>query len=171
MAFILVWLACLVAVIAAVTLLTGGEPPKPHTVPSTAALAVKALLGWMAFRQRRHVGRLKKLPAWMAHLDRLSMWMAAGLGVVLQPWGLVAAGAAMLVQSKLYTAGDRLTLVLFCLRVTSSLLATKLYTAFAPVEAGARLGRLQKWINHHTDQAIVTASPCGGGLIRSEVAE
>ena len=106
----------------------------------------------------------------MAHLDWLSMWMAAGLGVVLQPWGLVAAGAAVLVQSRLYTAGDRLMLVLFCLRVTSSLLATKLYTAFAPVEARARLGRLQKWISHHTDQAIVTASPCGGGLIRSEVA-
>ena len=79
--------------------------------------------------------------------------------------------AACRAPGGLSTAGDRLTLVLFCLRVTSSLLATKLYTAFAPVEAGARLGRLQKWINHHTDQAIVTASPCGGGLIRSEVAE
>ena len=60
----------------------------------------------------------------------------------------MAAGAATVVKSKLSAAGDWLTLVLFCL------LATELYTVFAPVEAGARLERLQKWINHLTDQAI-----------------
>jgi hypothetical protein len=40
LAFILGWLACLVAVIAAVVLVTGGEPPQPRTAPSTAALAL-----------------------------------------------------------------------------------------------------------------------------------
>ena len=60
LAFILGWLACLVAVIAAVVLTTGGVPPKPQTAPSTAVLAVKLTLGvaliLLAVRQRRRMG-------------------------------------------------------------------------------------------------------------------
>jgi len=162
LAFILGWMACLVAVLAAVIVLTGGKPPEPHTAPSTAALVVKALLGvvliWVAFRQRRHIGRPRKQPGWMARLDHLSLWTAAGLGVFLQPWSLVAAGAATVVQAKLSTAGDWLTLVLFCLLATSSFLAMELYAAFAPAAAGARMEQLRKWIDMHTDQAIVALS-------------
>ena len=70
LAFILGWLACLVAVIAAVVLVTGGHPPKPQTAPSTAVLAVKLALGIVlilfAVRQRRRMGRPRKPPAWMA---------------------------------------------------------------------------------------------------------
>ena len=40
LAFILGWLACLVVVIGAVILLTGGKPPAPATAPSTAVLAI-----------------------------------------------------------------------------------------------------------------------------------
>jgi Sap, sulfolipid-1-addressing protein len=162
LAFILGWLACLVAVIAAILLVTGGKPPEPHTAPSTAALVVKAFLGavliWVGFRQRRRMGRPRKQPGWMARLDSLSLWTVAGLGVFLQPWSLVAAGAATVVQAKLSTAGDWLTLVLFCLLATSSFLAMELYAAFAPEAAGARLEQVQKWINSHTDQAIVVLS-------------
>jgi peptidoglycan/LPS O-acetylase OafA/YrhL len=90
LAFILGWLACLVAVIAAVIITTGGTPPEPQTTPSTAALAVKLALGivliLLAVRQRRRKGRPRKQPTWMASLDRLSLWTAAGLAVFLQPW-------------------------------------------------------------------------------------
>jgi threonine/homoserine/homoserine lactone efflux protein len=96
LAFILGWLACLVVVIAAVILVTGGNPPQPNTAPSTAALAVKLALGvlliGLAVRQWRRMGRPRKPPAWMARLDRLSPWTAAGLAAFLQPWALVAAG-------------------------------------------------------------------------------
>jgi hypothetical protein len=159
LAFILGWTACLVAVIAAVVLVTGGKPPKPHTAPSTAALVVKALLGalliWIGLRQRRRMGRPRKQPGWMARLDHLSLWAAAGLGIFLQPWTLVAAGAATVVQAKLSTAGDWLTLVLFCLLATSSFLAMELYAAFAPTAAGARFEQVHTWIDTHQDQAIV----------------
>ena len=115
LAFILGWTACLVAVIAVVVLVTGGKPPEPHTAPSTAALVVKALLGalliWVGLRQRRRMGRPRKQPGWMARLDHLSPWAAAGLGAFLQPWTLVAAGAATVVQAKLTTAGAWLALV------------------------------------------------------------
>ena len=41
LAFILGWMACLVAVIAAVVLATGGNPPRQHTAPSTVVLVVR----------------------------------------------------------------------------------------------------------------------------------
>jgi Sap, sulfolipid-1-addressing protein len=162
LAFILGWMACLVAVIAAVVLVTGGNPPRPQTAPSTAVLVVKALLGalliWIGLRQRRRMGRPRKQPGWMARLDNLSLWAAAGLGIFLQPWTLVAAGAATVVQAKLSTAGDWLALVFFCLLATSSYLILELYAAFAPAAAGARLEQIHKWINAHQDQAIVVGA-------------
>jgi NAD/NADP transhydrogenase beta subunit len=161
LAFILGWLAVLVVVIAVVVLVTGGKPPQPSTAPSTAALVVKAVLGVVLILfgiQRRRSGRPRKPPTWMARLDRLSPWAAAGLGVFLQPWALVAAGAATVVQAKLSSAGDYLTLVLFCLLATSSFLAMELYAAFAPAAASARLGQVRAWIDDHKDQAIIVGS-------------
>src|SRR5215467_4970302 len=169
LAFIAGWMACLVAVIAVVVLITGGKPPKPHTAPSTAALVVKALLGavliWVGLRQRRRIGRPRKQPGWMARLDHLSLWAAVGLGVFLQPWTLVAAGAATVVQAKLSTAGDWLTLVLFCLLATSSFLILELYAVFAPAAAGARFEQIHKWINTHQDQAIAVGSLAVGAWL------
>ena len=162
LAFILGWTACLVAVIAATILLTGGKPPRPHTAPSTAALLVKALLGalliWVGLRHRRRMGRPRKQPGWMARLDHLSLCAAAGLGVFLQPWSLVAAAAATVVQAKLTTAGDWLALIVFCLVATSSYLAMELYATFAPAAAAARFDQIHKWIDTHQDQAIVVGA-------------
>jgi len=159
LAFILGWLACLVAVIAAVLLTTGGTPPKPQTAPSTAVLAVKLTLGvaliLLAVRQRRRMGRPRKPPGWMASLDRLSIWSAAGVAAFLQPWTLVAAGAATVTQAKLSTAGDYVTLLLFCLLGTSSFLFLELYAAFAPAAAGVRLDRLREWLDTNRDQVII----------------
>jgi Sap, sulfolipid-1-addressing protein len=159
LAFILGWLACLVAVIAAVVLTTGGRPPKPQTAPSTAVLAIKLALGilliLLAVRQRRRMGRPRKPPGWMASLDRLSLCSAAGIAVFLQPWTLAAAGAATVAQAKLSTAGDYTALMLFCLAGTSSFLYLELYAAFAPAAAGARLDRLRTWLDTHRDQVII----------------
>lgn len=162
LAFILGWTACLVVVVAAVLLLTGGKPPRPNTAPSVAALAIRALLGavliWVGLRQRRRMGRPHKQPAWMARLDHLSLWAAAGLGAFLQPWSLVAAGAATIVQAELSTVGDWLTLVMFCLLATSAFLVMELYATFAPAAATVRLKQVQTLIAAHQDQVIVVLS-------------
>ena len=159
LAFILGWLACLVAVIAAVIVSTGNNPPAPQTVPSDAALAVKLAAGvvliLIAVRQRRRMGRPRKPPAWMARLDQLSLLGAAGLAAFLQPWTLVAAGAATVVEAKLDTAGSYLVLVLFCLLATSSFLYLELYATFATGKAAARLERMRKWLDSHQDQVII----------------
>ena len=162
LAFILGWLACLVAVIAVVVLLTGGEPPKPRTAPSNAILGVKLGLGvvliLIAVRQRRRMGRPRKPPAWMAGLDRLAPWSAAGLAAFLQPWTLVAAGAATVAQATLATAGNYLALLLFCLLATSSFLALELAVVFRPTAADARIKALRTWLDTHRDQLIIVLS-------------
>jgi threonine/homoserine/homoserine lactone efflux protein len=159
LAFILGWLACLVAVIAAVIVTTGNNPPEPQTVPSDAALAVKLAAGvvliLIAVRQRRRMGRPRKPPAWMARLDQLSLLGAAGLAAFLQPWTLVAAGAATITEAKLGTAGSYLVLILFCLLATSSFLYLELYATFASGKAAARLERMRKWLDSHQDQVII----------------
>jgi threonine/homoserine/homoserine lactone efflux protein len=159
LAFLLGWLACLIVVIAAVIAATGNSPPKPQTVPSTAILAVKLTLGvtliLLAVRQRRRIGRPRKPPAWMASMDRLSLWSAAGLAAFLQPWALVAAGASTIAGAKLATAGSYLALVFFCLLATGSFLYLELYATFAPAKAGARLARLRAWLDSHQDQVII----------------
>ena len=159
LAFVLGWVACLVVVIAAVITTTGDNPPEPNTAPSTASLAVRLALGIVlivaAERRRRRMGRPRKPPGWMARLDGLSLWSAAGFAVFLQPWTLVAAGAATIIGAKLSTPGDYLTLVLFCLLATSSFLYLELYATFAPGAAGVRLDKMRTWLDTHQDQVII----------------
>jgi hypothetical protein len=159
LAFILGFMASVVAVIAAVLLTTGGDPPRQHTAPSTAALVVKALLGvlliWIGLRQRRRRGRPRKPPTWMARLDHMSPAAAVGFGAFMVPWSLVAIGAATIVQAQLSTLGDWLVLVMFCLLALSAFLVMELYAVFSPEAAQVRLGRVRSWIDAHTDQAII----------------
>ena len=159
LAFILGWLACLVVVIAAVIAATGNNPPKPQTVPSTAALAVKLALGVvlivMALRKRRQRGQPRKPSAWMAKLDRLSLLSVAGLAAFLQPWTLVAAGAATILEAKLTTPESYLALIFFCLLATASFLYLEIYATFAGERADARLQQLRDWLNGHQDQVVI----------------
>ena len=159
LAFILGWLACLVVVIGAVVLLTGGKPPAPSTAPSTAVLAIKLALGVVlilyALWQWRRMGRPRKTPAWMGRLDQLSAWTAAGLAAFLQPWTLVAAGAATVSQAKLSNVWEWLVLLLFCLLATSSFLYLELSAAFRPAAAGALFEKLRTWLDTHQEQVII----------------
>jgi hypothetical protein len=91
----------------------------------------------------------------MARLDRLSLWGAAGLAAFLQPWTLVAAGAATVTAAKLATAASYLVLILFCLLATSSYLYLEVYATFAPARAGTRLERMRAWLDSHQDQVLI----------------
>jgi hypothetical protein len=159
LAFVLGWLACLVVVIAGVVLITGGQPPAPSTAPSTAVLALKLALGVVlilyAARQWRRMGRPRKTPAWMGRLDQLSGWTAAGLAAFLQPWTLVAAGAATVSQAKVSGFAEYLILLLFCLLATSTFLYLELMAAFRPAAAAVRVTTLRTWLDTHQDQVIV----------------
>ncbi|MEU9988032.1 GAP family protein [Streptomyces sp. NPDC048045] len=163
--FILSWLACLVAVIAMVLALTGGHPPAPRSTPSTAVLAAKLAIGvglvvYGVYRRRRMVAershhRAPEPPSLTSELDRSTVWTSAGLAVLLQPWGMVAAGATTVVSADLSHPVTWLVLFSFCLLATASLLAVELYVVLAPEQAKPRLLKLRAWMKEHQQQAIV----------------
>ncbi|MET9674693.1 GAP family protein [Streptomyces sp. NPDC006482] len=166
LAFLLSWLANLVAVIAVVAVLTDGQPPARHSVPSTAAIVVKlaiglALMVYGVYRYRRPP-RPHGPPRWTARIDNASLVAAAGLAWLLQPWGLVGAGAATAVDANLSTAADWLALAGYCLLATLSLIVMAIYTLWAPRAANARLNALRNWLGHHQEQLIVALALLAG---------
>jgi len=164
-AFIFGWLLSLAAVVAITVLVTGNKPPQPNTAPSLGALAAKIAIGvalvLIAVRQRRRMGKPrppKKPPKWQTGLDNMSPWYAMGLAPLTQPWGLVAAGVAVITEAKLTSWESYIALFLFCLVSTAVYIALELYAGFRPERAQAFLGRIRTWIDTHTDQVIIVVS-------------
>jgi hypothetical protein len=164
-AFVFGWLVSLGIVVTITVLATGDNPPKPATVPSLASLAVKIALGVflvvIASRHRRRMGQPKppkKPPKWQASVDKMSPWFAMGLAPALQPWGLIAAGAATVVSAKLSSWESYLALFGFCLLASSTYVGMEIYAAVRPEPSQAFLARISKWIDSHTDQAIIWGS-------------
>ncbi|MCT9011477.1 GAP family protein [Streptomyces rhizosphaerihabitans] len=162
LAFLLSWLANLIVVIACVVLLTGGQPPARHSVPSTATIAVKLAIGLALVlygAHRRHrPPHPHGPPRWTARIDNASPTTAAGLAWLLQPWAMVGAGAATAVDADLSTLTDWLALTGYCLLATLSLIIMEMYTVWAPTTAKTRLNALRSWLEQHQEQLIVTLS-------------
>jgi hypothetical protein len=166
--FVLGWLGTLVLIVAVIVLVTGGKPLIPKSTPSTAALVIKlaagVLLIGIAERRRRRLSsssaapKEKRQPKWMARIDQMNPLTAAGLGFLLQPWVLVAAGVTTIVEGKLDTPVEYLAVFAFAVWCSASYLALETYAALRPEVVKARLQALLDWINTHTDQAIVFLS-------------
>jgi hypothetical protein len=88
----------------------------------------------------------------------MTVWYAMALGPLTQPWGLIAAGVTVITGAKLSSWQDYLTLALFCVIATSSILAMEIYAASRPQPAQEFLTRSRPWIDTHTDQVIVIVS-------------
>src|SRR5271170_3603146 len=164
-AFVFGWLVSLAIVVTVTVLATGNNPPKPATAPSLAALAVKIVLGVVlvriAVRHIRARGRPKppkKQPKWQAHVDSMSPWFALVLAPALQPWVLIGAGAATVVEAKLSSWESYLTLFGFCVLASASYLAMEIYAVVKPDQSQAVLGRFRTWMETHTDQVIILGS-------------
>src|ERR1700722_8499355 len=161
-AFVLGWLVSLAVVVTVTVLATGNNPPKPATAPSLAALAVKIVLGLIlvkiAIQHIRARGRPRpprKPPRWQAQVDSMSPWFAMALAPTLQPWVLIGAGAATVVEAKLSSWESFLALVGFCVLASASYLAMEIYAGFNPDKSQALLARFRTWIGTHTDQVII----------------
>ena len=141
-AYVFGWLVSLAIVVTVTVLATGDNPPKPNTVPSLASLAVKIAIGaflvGLAIRQRRRMRgpkKPKKQPKWQEHVDNMSPWFALGLAPTLQPWTLIAAGAATVVEAKVSNWESALALFGFCVLGSSSYIAMEIYTGLGPPRA------------------------------------
>ncbi len=161
-AFIFGWLVSLAVVVAVTVLATGNQPPKPNTAPSLAALALKIAIGvalvGIAVRQQRRRGRPKKpkkTPKWQAGVDNMSPWFAIGLAPLVQPWGLIAAGASTVTKAKVSSFQSALALIFFCLLATASYLTLEILAGFRPEKGQAILTGIRTWMDTHTDQVII----------------
>ena len=164
-AFVFGWLVSLAIVVAITVLATGDNPPKPSTAPSLAGLAVKIAIGVglvaIAIRQRRRMGqpkKPKKPPKWQEHVDNMSPWFAFGLAPAVQPWALIGAGAATVMEAKLSSWESGIALFAFCVLGSSSYLTMEIYAVFRPDKSKAFLAKFRTWIDTHTDQVIVLGS-------------
>ena len=170
--FIFGWLASLAAVIALTLLATGNNPPKPSTGPSIAALVVKLVIGLVLvaigirqWRRRNQPKKEKPPPKWQSSVDNMSPWFAMALGVLVQPWGLVAAGVATVMEAKLSSWESYAVLFGFCVLASITYIALELYAAFRPTQTQALLTRIRAWIAAHTDQVIVILALAVGFLL------
>jgi threonine/homoserine/homoserine lactone efflux protein len=164
-AFLFGWLVSLAIVVTIALVATGNNPPKPNTVPSLASLAVKIAIGTVlvviAIRQRRRMRgpkKPKKPPKWQEHVDNMSPWFAMGLAPALQPWTLIAAGAATVMEAKLADWESFLALVGFCVLGSSSYIAMEIYAGFKPDQSRVFLARFRTWMDAHTDRVIIIGS-------------
>ncbi|HYB19008.1 MAG TPA: GAP family protein [Streptosporangiaceae bacterium] len=164
-AYVFGWLVSLGIVVTITVLATGDNPPKPATAPSLAALAVKIVLGVILvmialrhIRARSQPKPPKKPPKWQEHVDNMSPWFALALAPTLQPWVLIGAGAAVVVEAKLSSWESFLALFLYCVLASASYLFLELYTVFRPARSQALMGSFRTWIDTHTDQVIIVGS-------------
>ena len=81
-----------------------------------------------------------------------------GLAPVVQPWVLIGAGAATVVEAKLSNWASDLTLAAFCVLASASYLALEIYAGFRPAQSQAFLARFRTWMDAHTDQVIIAGS-------------
>jgi Sap, sulfolipid-1-addressing protein len=81
-----------------------------------------------------------------------------GLAPALQPWVLINAGAATVVEAKLSSTESYLALFLFCVLASASYLAMEIYAGLKPGKSQAFLTTLRTCIDTHTDQVIIWGS-------------
>src|SRR5215468_11045166 len=158
--FILGWFLTLVLITVLTMAITGGKPLKKESTPSTANLIIKILLGCallaVAWRQRARRGRsTRAMPAWMAKLDRVNFAGAMGAGFLLQPWLLVAAGAATATDADLSEPVTLAVLAGYCVLATSTYLAMQAYGVLSPEAARSRLDGFRQFLTDHKDQVII----------------
>ena len=126
----------------------------PQSAPSTAALCVKLAVGvvlvFIGYRRwgKRATTEPKRQPKWMAGIDRINPLAAAGLGFLLQPWVLVAAGVATITEAKLSSGLEYLAVFAFCIWCTASYLVLEIYAALRPAGGQDQAQRAAR-MDHH----------------------
>jgi hypothetical protein len=160
------WLLCLAAITAVTVVLTGGSPPSRGSVPSDAALAVRIAIGlglvgfgiWRRAVAARGRATPRAEPRWQKGIDGMSLWFAALLAPITQPWGLMAAGVTVVMQADAASVGSVAMLAVFVVLASSTYLVLEVFAIVRRDRAHAIALALRAWIEAHTAQALVWGS-------------
>ena len=165
-AYILGWMGSLVFVIAITVVITEGRAPRPSTDPSIGISAAKAGIGAalvvFALYRHRHPRQRTGSPRWASGLDHISLFWAAALGALLQPWALVGAGADVVAGMNVPSAVSVLLLAGFCLLATATPIAMECYTVLSRDAATRRLDRIRHTLESHRERAVVLIATVAG---------
>jgi len=148
--YLLGWLVSLVAILVATSDLAGTSSSSSSTYLLVGLLL---LLGGIRHHNHPKLGPTRQ-PGWMKKIDDIGFWGAALLGVLLQPWGLVAAGGLKISQAHLGGATKVLDYILFGVLCTASILVMEGFALSAPEKAHDRLGRVRSWLDRHRNGTI-----------------
>jgi hypothetical protein len=159
LSFLAGWVTCLVAVLAAALLVTGGKPIVESSGSSLLGNSLKLAAGVVLLvigvitHQRRH--RPRSQPRYMARIDSLRGWQIAAFAAFLSPQAVVFAAGATVLDMKVGNFAEYLVLVGFVLVGSAPYLGLLVYTAFWPSHSEARLARLRAWLEVHRNQVLV----------------
>lgn len=163
--FIVGWVLSLTVVIALTLAATGNNPPRSGTVPSQAALAIRIAIGvallCIALRRKRMMGRTRKPkdpPRWQAGVDHMSPLFALVLAILVQPWGLIAAGAAVITGAELDSWRSTLAFAYYLVLSVGTYLAVEFYALARPERTQELIVSVRMWIAGHTDEMIIIIS-------------
>ena len=158
--YLLGWLVSLVAILVATSDLAGTSSSSSSTSASGTAASIAyllvgllLLLGGIRHHNHPKLGPTRQ-PGWMKKIDDIGFWGAALLGVLLQPWGLVAARGLKISQAHLGGATKVLDYILFGVLCTASILVMEGFALSAPEKAHDRLGRVRSWLDRHRNGTI-----------------
>jgi len=173
-AFIAGWLLTLAVVVALTVIVTGGKPLAPSSAPSDAVLVARILLGLgllaFAWQFHRRPPKPPKEPAWMKRFDDMSVWSAASLALLLQPWPLVVAATVSITQANTRHAGDLVGLAAFMILATITYAGMQAYAVRSPEAARVRLDELRAWIDGHRKPMITGLAIAVGAILVTRAA-
>ena len=92
----------------------------------------------------------------------MSAWFAFGLGILIQPWPLVIAGIATVIEAKLDSALSVLAIFGFCLLSSASIIVLESMRALRPGPSAALIAAFRAWIDLHAALIVVALSSIAG---------
>ena len=171
-AFLVGWLVSLSAIVVLTIVATGNTPPEHGSAPAWVALMAKLLIGVVlliiGLRKWRTMARPKRPkapPKWQQGIDDMSLWFAAALAPITQPWGLIAAGVTTVLEVQVGSASSVLALVMFVLVASSSYIVLEVGAAVRPERAQRVATAMRAWIESHTDRAIAVGGTAIGAFL------
>ncbi len=165
-AFLAGWMLSLIAVTVLAVALTGGTGLKDGSHPSTASYVIQIVLGAVlvvfGLRRRRAAPRDPTNPKLMQRVESMNLWGAVALGILMQPWVLVAAGVNDIVRQHERGLAGVLTVVLFFALSSSVLVVLQLGVVYRPETSAQRLANLRAFLEAHRAQAVVVLALVAG---------
>ncbi len=161
LAYIVGWVLCLfLLIVVTVDFTEGRSSVHRNYLPAWATTATAFVVGLLAIAFAVHRHRHPKTPSsatprWANRLDTMPIWLAALIGVLMQPWPLVVAGSAKIAAQNYDRGHQVFALLIFGVISTATLLAMEIYSVASPEASRRRLQGIHTWIDTHR-QGVAT---------------